>query len=217
MRKWVLLVLAIIVTAGLGVYLAQGYVGQSSGVSDDAFPPPPMKRRETRDREAQKVVKIFEAMEKHNKSEQNTGARYKISESELNSYLSYLVEKESVRGVDALFVKLRDGSFSTYAVVDVDSVPKKDKDTVTRVLMQTILAGKQYLSADGLLTARDGMGQYTLTAARINEIDIPPSIINSLINTVGRKQNPPFDLTKPFKLPYGIREALVKRGYLELS
>jgi hypothetical protein len=186
-------------------------------MAQDAFPPPPVKRREIRDREARKVERILDSIETRNKSESGPGPRYKITEPELNSYLSYLVEKENVQGVEALFVKLRDGSLSTYAVVNVDSVPQKDKDKVTRILMQTILAGKQFLSADGSLVTHGGLGQYTITGARINEVDIPPSIVNSLINTVTKRQNPPFDLTKPFKLPYNIREAVVKPGYLEVS
>ncbi len=214
MRKWCLLILAGLLAVG-SLYLTQGHISSSS--AQDAFPPPPVKKREKRDREAHKVEKILDTIESRNKTDQTAGPRYKITESELNSYLSYLVEKENVQGVEALFVKLHDGSLSTYTVVNVDNVPQKDKDRVTRILMQTILAGKQYLSADGSLVAHNGIGQYTLTGARINEVDIPPAIVNSLINTVTRKQNPPFDLTKPFKLPYNIREAVVKPGYLEVS
>lgn len=217
MRRFLILGLAALI-AGYGfTYLQMPARSAAFVQASDAFPPPPTRKRQARDRDAQKVEAIFASIETRSGTAEEPGPKYKISESELNAYLAALVEKENVKSVEALFVKLRSGSFSTYAVVNVDNVSKKDKDAATRILMQTILAGRQYLSADGSLEARDGLGQYTLTSARINEVEIPTPIVNSLINTVGKRQNPPFDLSKPFKLPYGIRVAEIKAGYLEVS
>jgi hypothetical protein len=217
MRRFLILGIAALAAFCGFTYFQTPTTGAAYVQAADAFPPPPSRKRQARDRDAQKVESIFASIEARNGTTEEPGPRYKITEPELNSYLSALVEKENIKAVEALFVKLRNGSFSTYAVVNVDNVPKKDKDSVTRVLMQTILAGRQYLSADGLLDAHNSLGQYTLTSARINEVEIPTPLVNTLINTAGKRQNPPFDLSKPFKLPFGIREAEIKSGYLEVS
>ncbi|MBI4457148.1 MAG: hypothetical protein HY644_14795 [Acidobacteria bacterium] len=217
MKKPLLCIVTGLVTAGFFLHFEQSPRRLLISAHAETFPSPPIKKAEMRNHEARKVERILETVEARNANPEDPGLRrYRISESELNSYLDYLVERENVSGVDALFVKLREGSFGTYAIINVDNVSRKDRDIATRALMQTILAGKQYISADGLLRPQDGFGQYTLTSAHINDVEIPPAIVNALINTVGKKQNPPFDVTKPFKLPYNIREAEVKPGYIEI-
>ena len=214
MRRYTKSVFPIAALAGFFLLLEQS--AATPAARAESFPSPPLKKREMRDQEARRVEAIFEELSTRKANGEDPGPRHRISESELNSYLSYLVEKENIAGVDALFVKLRQDSFTTYGIINVDKMQKQDHDAATRLLMQTILAGKQYLSAEGSLTARNGLGQYTLTGARINDVDIPPGIVNALINLAGKKQDPPFDLTKPFRLPYNIREAELGPGYLEV-
>lgn len=218
MRKYLLRRIAAISAAvGLLLCLNQGRWFGPWSVHAEKFPAPPVKRLEVRNREAQKVVSVLQTLDARHAEPEDPGPKFKISESELNSYLSYVVEKENVAGVDSFFVKLQEGSFIAYAVVNVDDIPRKDRDPATRLLMETVLAGRRYISAEGSLTVQNGVGQFILTAARIDQAAIPPGIVNALINVLGRKQTPPFDLTRPFKPPFRIREAQVKPGYLEIS
>jgi hypothetical protein len=181
----------------------------------DTFPSPPAKKPEIRDLQARKVEQILHTL--HSRQGAEPGESHAIAEDELNSYLSYLLERENVTGVDALFVRLEEKSLTVYSIVDVDKIPKEGKDTATRLLMQTVLSGKQYLSAQGSLSAKNGMGEFMLTSARVNDMDIPLPLVNLLINSVTRKQNPPFDLAKPFRLPYGIREVEIQPSVLKIS
>ena len=182
--------------------------------AEEPFPVPPAKQPEVREREARRVRSVFGALQSSEPGQERSGQR--ITESELNSYISYLVEQENVAGLETLFVRLHRGSFDTFAVINVDNIPQEDRNFGAQLLMQTLLAGKQYISTEGSLSAVSGRGQYTLTAARIGQANIPPGIVNALIGLVGKKQNPPFDLTRPFRLPYGVQKAEVGQGYLEV-
>ena len=178
------------------------------------FPVPPTKSPEVREREVRRVQSVFGALQSVPPGQERPGQR--ITESELNSYLSYLVEQENIAGLETLFVRLRPGFFDAFAIINVDNMPQEDRNIGTQLLMQTLLAGKQYISTEGSLSAANGRGQYTLTSARIGQVDIAPGIVNTLIALIGRKLNPPFDLTRPFRLPYGVQKAEVGQGYMEI-
>ena len=217
MKKSAVRVLRIVFAIGILLYLSQTFHLPALSTHAEAFPTPPSKNSELRNREAQKVIGIFETLSARSAEPAVSGPTYRISESELNSYLSSLMEKENIAGLEAFFVRLSEGAFTTYAIINVDSIPRKDKDTATRLLMETLLAGKQHISAEGTLTAHNGLGEYILTAAHMDQATLPAGIINVLIRTIGAKQTPPFDITKPFRLPFRIREARIAGGYLEIS
>ncbi|MBI2821451.1 MAG: hypothetical protein HYX74_04450, partial [Acidobacteria bacterium] len=142
-RGWILLFAGLAV--GGWLLLREEQMAPRTARAAESFPVPPPKEPEVRNREARRVEDILEELSARN-SRDETGPKYRISESELNSYLSYLIERDGMKAVDALFVKLHSGFFSTYAIIDTDRIPQEKRDPATRVLMKTVLTGKWHVS-----------------------------------------------------------------------
>jgi hypothetical protein len=41
--------------------------------------------------------------------------------------------------------------------------------------------------------------------------------VNSILSSVGRQQDPPFDPSEPFDIPYGIKTIRVQQGKIRID
>lgn len=76
------------------------------------------------------------------------------------------------------------------------------------------ISGQVPLTARGVLTARDGKGQFQLTGAEMNGVPLPKAIVQELVSFFSRTASNPngFSLDEPFHLPAKIREITINPG-----
>jgi hypothetical protein len=161
--------------------------------------------------DARKVERIFLILQ--------TGApgqTHTITEADLNAYLAEELAKQSQQPVKEFSVILLEGTFSANATVDMDDV-ELDEDSMMTMLFRSVLSGEQLVFLKGKVTTSNHVGRYETLEASLNGVTIPSSLVNMLLGSLGKRLEPPIDPTKPFDLPYGIREARLLPGKLVIS
>ncbi len=141
---------------------------------------------------------------------------YRLSETDLNSYLTTKLEKADRKGLESISVRLKQGSFVTVVTVNMDQVQFKDQ-SLTASLLSVLLRGAHTLEVEGRLQVQEGIGKYQVQQASLDGIALPASVMEMVVSTLGRQQDPPFDLSEPFPMPYGISTVDVQPGQLTLE
>ena len=98
------------------------------------------------------------------------------------------------------------------AVVDLDAVRNQKKRGWLDPL--GYLTGRLPVTASGVLTTKDGQGQFVLQSAEISGVKIPKSVLQELLSYYSKsKENPEgINMDAPFELPSRIREIKVGTG-----
>jgi hypothetical protein len=136
-----------------------------------------------------------------------------VSDAEVNSYLKYNAGSQIPTGiVDPVLSALGEGRVSGRAVVDLDAVRTQKKRGWLDPL--GYLTGKLPVTASGVLTTKDGKGQFELQSAEISGITVPKSVLQELLSYYSRTQENPegINMDAPFELPARIREIKVGTG-----
>jgi hypothetical protein len=136
-----------------------------------------------------------------------------VTDAEVNSYLKYNAGTQIPTGiVDPVLNALGDGHVSGRATVDLDAVRTQKKRGWLDPL--GYLTGKLPVTASGVLTTKDGKGQFVLASAEISGITVPKSVLQELLSYYSRsKENPEgINMDAPFELPARIREIKVGTG-----
>ena len=136
-----------------------------------------------------------------------------VSDIEVNSYLRYLATDQIPTGiVEPTLNALGEGRVSGHATVDLDAVRTQKK----RSWMDPLgyLTGKLPVTAAGVLTTKDGKGQFQLQSAEISGVTVPKSVLQELLSYYSKsKENPDgINMDAPFELPARIREIRVGTG-----
>jgi hypothetical protein len=136
-----------------------------------------------------------------------------VTDAEVNSYLKYNAGSQVPTGiVDPVLSALGEGKVSGRAVVDLDAVRTQKKRGWLDPL--GYLTGKLPVTASGVLTTKDGQGQFVLQSAEISGVTIPKSVLQELLSYYSKsKENPEgINMDAPFELPSRIREIKVGTG-----
>jgi hypothetical protein len=136
-----------------------------------------------------------------------------VTDVEVNSYLKYLATDQIPTGiVDPTLNALGDGRVSGRATVDLDAVRTQKKRGWLDPL--GYLTGKLPVTAAGVLTTKDGKGQFQLQSAEISGVTVPKSVLQELLSYYSKsKENPDgINMDAPFELPAHIREIRVGTG-----
>ena len=136
-----------------------------------------------------------------------------VSDAEVNSYLKYNAGSQIPTGiVDPVLSALGEGRVSGRAVVDLDAVRNQKKRGWLDPL--GYLTGRLPVTASGVLTTKDGQGQFVLQSAEISGVKIPKSVLQELLSYYSKsKENPEgINMDAPFELPSRIREIKVGTG-----
>lgn len=141
---------------------------------------------------------------------------YRLSETDLNSYLTTKLEKADRKGLESISVRLKQGSFVTVVTVNMDQVQFKDQ-SLTASLLSVLLRGAHTLEVEGHLQVQEGIGKYQVQQASLDGIALPASVMEMVVSTLGRQQDPPLDLSEPFPMPYGISTVDVQPGQLTIE
>ncbi|MBI4444555.1 MAG: hypothetical protein HY645_01495 [Acidobacteria bacterium] len=165
------------------------------------------------DPRVEKIEGVLKQLESNHTSGTGANRSYLMTEPDLNSYLEAKVRQNDPKGVKDLKVYLKGGVFTASVVMDLNDLELKG-DPMTLNLFKALLTGNPRVELDGRLTTHEGQGTYTLEGARINDMPVPPAVVNALIKTIGKKQDPPFDPTEPFEMPWGIKSVTIELGKL---
>ncbi len=158
-----------------------------------------------------KVTRLLEELRDNDEQGTVPNRTYELTEEELNAYLSAQLYQQDQKAVESITLLLKEGTFLTRIEVDVDELPFQGDDLATGYL-RLLLKGIQILEIEGKLEAENGLATYRVQEARLSGIPIPARLVNNLLSSLGKKNDPPFDPTQPFELPYGIQSFTFQPG-----
>ena len=142
-----------------------------------------------------------------------TSRRTQVLERELNAYLVHeLKEQIPVGVVDPVITIVGDGRVTGRATVDLDAVRTSQKRGLFDPM--NLLTGRLPVSAAGVLTTKDGVGQFTLESADISGVPVPKRVLQELVSYYSRSPERPdgIGMEDPFELPAAIRQIDVGKG-----
>ncbi|MCH8319854.1 MAG: hypothetical protein IH790_02710 [Acidobacteria bacterium] len=158
-----------------------------------------------------KVTRILEELRENDEQGTVPNKTYQVTEEELNAYLSAQLHQQHQKAVESIVLLLKEGTFLTRVEVNVDEI-EFPVDDVTTGYLRLLLKGIQTLEIEGTLEAENGMATYRVQEARLSGIPIPARLVNNLLSSLGKKNDPPFDPTQPFEMPYGIQSFTFQPG-----
>ncbi len=158
-----------------------------------------------------KVTRILEELRENDEQGTVPNKTYQVTEEELNAYLSAQLHQQHQKAVESIVLLLKEGTFLTRVEVNVDELQFPVDDVMTGYL-RLLLKGIQTLEIEGTLEAEKGLATYRVQEARLSGIPIPARLVNYLMSSLGKKNNPPFDPTQPFEMPYGIQSFTFQPG-----
>ncbi|MBI1748935.1 MAG: hypothetical protein HYR55_20470 [Acidobacteria bacterium] len=165
-----------------------------------------------------RVEEIAQTLEyEHLRHRKGPSKRYKMSELEINSYISYKMKQQPVKGMKSLVINLFESNqLTATALIDFDQV-KLRNEGMMGTLFKKLMAGDHYLKMNGTLTSGQRKGSFIVSRAEMGGMVIPNSLVLAIIKHVGEKQHPPVDLTQPFELPLGIERVEISAGTLQVK
>jgi hypothetical protein len=136
-----------------------------------------------------------------------------MTDAEVNSYLKFLAGDQVPAGVvDPALNALGAGRVSGRAIVDLDAVRQQK----ARGWLDPVgyLTGRLPVTAEGRLTAQDGVGRFELESAAVSGITVPKAVLQELLSYYSRTPEKPsgINMDDPFELPARIREIRVGSG-----
>lgn len=136
-----------------------------------------------------------------------------LTDVELNSYLRYLAADQIPVGiVEPTLNAVGSGRVTGRAIVDLDAVRKQKQ----RGWLDPVgyLGGRLPVTAAGVLTTKDGKGQFQLESAEISGVTVPKTVLQELLSYYSRTPENPdgINMDAPFELPARIREIRVGAG-----
>ena len=158
-----------------------------------------------------KVTRILEELRENDEQGTVANKTYQVTEEELNAYLSAQLHQQHQKAVESIALLLKEGTFLTRVEVNVDELQFPVDDVMTGIL-RLLLKGIQTLEIEGTLEAENGMATYRVQEARLSGIPIPARLVNSLLSSLGKKNDPPFDPSQPFEMPHGIQSFTFQPG-----
>lgn len=137
--------------------------------------------------------------------------RTAVTEPEVNSYLAFNIKEKIPRGLAQPQIRMiGNGQLAGRVFVDMDDF-RRGRSSGGIVDPLNYISGQVPLTARGVLTTRNGKGQFQLTGAEMNGVPLPKAIVQELVSFFSRTANNPngFNLDDPFNLPAKIRDIMV--------
>jgi hypothetical protein len=166
--------------------------------------------REQGDRLARKIEEI----NKTAGAEPVRSKRTPMTDPEVNSYLAFNVKDKIPRGLANPEIRtIGDGQLAGRVFVDMDEF-KRGRSSGGLMDPLSYISGQVPLTARGVLSTRNGRGQFQLISAEIHGVPLPKPIVQELVSFFSRTAERPngFNVDEPFNLPARIREVAVNQG-----
>lgn len=163
--------------------------------------------------EIQRLQEKLDQIIKHKTTDEAKSQRIVIFERELNGYLQSQVLGAVPDGVTKPYVSLKgEGQLLAEATVDLDMV----RDSQQRTFFDPFryLRGSLLVAATGTFRASEGFGYLEVTSVKVDGFSVPTVVLYELVRYYSQNetQSEGIDLDEPFKLPYKVREVLIKTG-----
>jgi hypothetical protein len=136
------------------------------------------------------------------------GKRTVVTEDELNSWFMYRAQPLLPQGVaDPRLTIVGGGKVMGTVTVDLEAIGKK-KSTGGTFDPWSLLGGRVPVNVSGVLTARDGRGQFDLQQADVSGIPVPMTVLQELVSYYSRTADNPegVRIEDQFALPANIRQ-----------
>jgi hypothetical protein len=143
-----------------------------------------------------------------------TPRRTMFTEGEVNSYLQFRFGETLPVGVTEPSVSIiGQGRLGGRAVVDLDVV-RKAKSSGGWFDPMAYLTGRLPVTATGVLTTKDGTGQFQLESAYVSGVPIPKTFLQEIVTYYTRNDQQPegIRLDQAFELPAKIQRIDVEPG-----
>ena len=150
----------------------------------------------------------------HGEKPTRQGRRTTVTETEVNSYLTYDAKPQLPAGVvEPTVTILGTGRLAGRAVVDLDAV-RHARASQSWFDPTNYLTGHLPVSATGRLKTSNGIGHFELESASVGGVPIPKMLLQEIVSYYTRTPEKPsgIGLDDPFALPARIREIQVERG-----
>ncbi|MEE8349449.1 MAG: hypothetical protein V3R94_07755 [Acidobacteriota bacterium] len=165
---------------------------------------------------AEKVRQVLEELSENSQEGQAQPRTYRLSQAEINAYLLDELGQQEQRAVEDVSILLRDGEFVTTVGIDPDRL-QLGENTTAGTLLGLLFEGKQTLEIEGRLSVINGIGSYQIQQVRFSGMALPRELVNEILTSLGRSQDPPFDPTSTFPIPYGIQSIIVSAGQVIIA
>ena len=168
------------------------------------------------DRVAGTLKEFIVQADLRNQGKQPAEKMVRLSEGDLNDYLQQAIKKKMRYGITSVHVKLIGPDYvGITTTIDFDKVTVEDEGLAVR-MARSLLSGQKQIYVEGMVTGKDGQGQFRLDKAYLDSVRLPVYFIDKVINFLGHRQNPPLDTSKPAPLPYGLRKVEITAGSIAL-
>jgi hypothetical protein len=165
-------------------------------------------------RDAESFLRKLDVMSARGAARSAGRLRTTVTEQEVNAYLRYEAGDQIPAGVVSPVLSiLGEGRVSGRAIVDLDRV-RQNRQSTSLFDPMRYLTGRLPVTASGLVSAANGLGQFQLESAAVAGIPIPKAALQQIVSYYSRTADDPdgFGLDDPVSLPAGIREIQVQRG-----
>jgi hypothetical protein len=166
-------------------------------------------------RDAQTMKQKVAAIAAHGERPTKQGQRTTVTESEVNSYLTYELGSDLPTGVVQPSVSaLGTGRVSGRAVVDLDAVRKAGGNSGGLFDLRSYLTGQVPVTATGVLRTANGRARLELQSASVAGVPVPKLLLQEIVAYYSKSPSKPggISLDDEFELPARIREIQVERG-----
>lgn len=133
--------------------------------------------------------------------------KFTISEKQLNDYLSAELRAQPRPGIESAVIKLFPANYvSTYSTINFDEVERARPGTIPP-LLRLALNGRKSLLLDFRFRSHQGTFTWTVEKAYLQNMKMPPALIEKIIEVLAARQPEHYDARKPLPLPFGVKEA----------
>ena len=160
---------------------------------------------------AEKVRQVLGGLNGNSQMGHPPRRTYRLSQAEINAYLLDELRQQEKSVVESVSVLFRDGEFVTMIGFDPERL-QLGEDTMARGLLGLLFEGTQTLEIEGQLRVNNGSGRYQIERVRFSGLALPIELVNEILISLGKGQDPPFDPTSSFPMPYGIRSVIFSPG-----
>jgi hypothetical protein len=163
--------------------------------------------------DADQLLRKFAVIETNGLSTRPAPRRTAVTEQELNSFLAFHARDEIPAGVIDPAVTIDDaGRLSAHAIVDLDAVRQGQQGGGFGI--GSLLRGRVPVTASGVLSTREGVGQFQLESATVGGVPVPKGVLQEVVSYYSRTPETPegFNIDAPFQLPARIRTIETSKG-----
>jgi hypothetical protein len=168
----------------------------------------------------ERIKSIAEALHKGGRKAKKSpfpGRTERFTEEELNTFIAEEVKKSDE--IESVKVKLLDRTLDIEgrARIEWKEVLKGDADSMVGKLLAKAGGLSSTLRIKAQSGAAKGKAYVKVQSVEVNGLTLPQSMVEKLLDSVGKKQRPPLDFNNLIPLPYGVQSFKIEQGALQIG